>query len=53
MAGYLVQDYRFLDTFLALIGGAIAKLILSRVACAWRSLPARLRAMRHLLPALF
>ena len=24
MAGYLVQDYRFLDTFLALIGGAIA-----------------------------
>ena len=24
MAGYLVLDYRFLDTFLALIGGAIA-----------------------------
>lgn len=46
MAGYLVQDYRFLDTFLALIGGAIANADTLAVACAWRSLPARLRAMR-------
>ena len=46
MAGYLVQDYRFLDTFLALIGGAIANADTLAVVCASPSSPARLRAMR-------
>lgn len=46
MAGYLVQDYRFLDTFLALIGGAIANADTLAGLCASPSSRAKSRAMR-------